>query len=207
MPFLKSKSTFPAAIVRVRSSQAAKILSLVISGAGVLLLSFGCNSGSRGLNSVAISRAEYERLQAGESGRFQPFSDGVALDTQTKQVCKTIDWHSAPARRGYLGPATTSPYENAPLCSAQSAGSRDPASVTIPRAEYERLQAAHLHRFQPFSNLAGVRLDTETGQACKTTDSPSGVLPGARGVPHTGRAPSAVIPSAYENAPLCDSLR
>lgn len=212
MRLLKSKGIFPAAFVR--SSQAATVLPLVILGVAVLLLPFGCNSSSRNLNSITIPRAEYERLQAGESRRFQPFSNGVALDIQTGQLCKTYDWHNRPVRRGYLGPVGVAarPYEKAPLCTIfgrQKAGSGDAGTVTIPRAEYERLQTAQLNRFQPFSNLSGVALDTETGQACKTIESlnQSGVLPRAAGIPQTGRAPKAVIPSSYENAPHCANLR
>jgi hypothetical protein len=156
-----------------------------------------------------MPRAEYEGLLAGESRRFQPFSDGVALDTQTGQLCKTYDWHSRPAHREYRGAVTPSPHEEAPLCSVfdrQNAGSRDAGSITIPREQYERLQAAQLDRFQPFST--GVALDTRTGQVCKTTDSQSqsGLLPNAGGIPHTGRAPKTHIPSPYENAPLCAKL-
>jgi hypothetical protein len=196
---LKSKGRFPIAVVRVRvrSSQAAAVLSTV-SGVALLLLSFGCNSGSRSINIVTISRAEYERLRAGESRRFQPFSDGVALDTQTRQLCKTYDWHSHLARRGY-GVVTPSPYENAPLCTVfghENSGSGDSGSVTIPRTEYDRLQAAQLKRFQPFSNLAGVALDTQTGQVCKTSEPP--IQP--------GRVPKVVIVSPYENAPFCANL-
>jgi hypothetical protein len=178
--------------------------------ASVLLLLAGCNSGSRNLNNVTIPRAEYERLQAGQSRRFHPFSDGVALDTQTAQVCKTYDWQSRPARREFSGAVTPSPYEKAPLCTVvggQKTGSHDAGSITISRAEYERLQAAQQNRFQPFST--GVALDTQTGQACKTTDShiPSALLPSARGIPHTGRAAKTASPSPYENAPLCADLR
>jgi len=185
----------------------------MLGAAALLLLPFGCNSGSHNLNSVTIPRAEYERLQAGESRRFHPFSNGVALDVQTGQLCKTYDWHSRPARRGYLGPVGISPnYEKAPLCTVfgrPSAGSGDAGSITIPRAEYERLQAAQLNRFQPFSNLSGVALDTETGQVCKATESQSqsGVPLKAVGIPQTGRAPKAAVQSPFENAPLCANLR
>lgn len=179
--------------------------------ATLLPLPLGCNSGSRNLNIVTIPRTEYERLRAGESRRFQPFSDGVALDTQTGHLCKTYDWRTHLARRGY-GLVTPSPYEKAPLCmvsSRDNPGSHNSESVAIPRAEYEQLQSAQLKRFQPFSNLAGVALDTQTGQVCKTTElrSQSDVLPNARGIPRTGRAPKAVIPSPYENAPFCTNLR
>lgn len=210
----KLERVFPTAIVQLRCPQSATVLSLVMLGAALLLLPVGCNSGPRSHNrdSVTFPRAEYERLQAGESRRFQPFSNGVALDTQTGQLCKTSDWHNRPARRDYLEAETPSPYENAPLCRVfgrQNAGSSETGSVTIPRAEYERLQAAQLNRFQPFSNLSGVALDTQTGQVCKTTDSrsASGILPNAGGIPHTGRAPKLVSPSRYENAPLCATLR
>lgn len=179
-------------------------------GAAVLLLFFGCNSGSRDVNNVTIPRVEYERLQAAESRRFQPFTEGVALDTQSGQYCKTHEWHSGPVRREYTGPISN-PYENAPLCRMlvrENAGSADVGDITISRAEYERLQAAQQHRFQPFSNLSGVALDTQTGQVCKTSErnSQTGVLPNARGIPHTGRVPRTAMPSSYENAPLCADL-
>jgi hypothetical protein len=197
-------------IVRFRGSQAASVLLLVMLGGIILLSPLSCNSGSRSSNSVTIPRAEYERLQAGESKRFQPFSDGVALDTHTAQLCRTYDWHNRPTRREYLGPVTESPYEKAPLCSVFSQnGSHDAGSITISRAEYERLQAAQQTRFQPFSNLSGVALDGETGQVCKTIDSRAqpGRPPNAAGIPHTGRAPKTASPSSYENAPLCADLR
>jgi len=188
---------FPIAIVSLRV-QAPAVLSVVILEAA-LLLPLGCKSGSRNPNSVTIPAAEYERLKAGESRRFLPFSSGVALDTQTGQFCKTYDWHSRPARRGYMR-LTPSPYEKAPLCTVfgrENTGSREPESVTIPRAEYEHLQAAQSKRFQPFSNLSGVALDTQTGQVCKTIESHS----------LSRRVPRTVISSPFENAPLCATLR
>jgi hypothetical protein len=201
VPFLRSKKSkrmFPIAIVWLRV-HAPAVLWFVILEAALLLLPLGCNSGSPKPNSVTIPRAEYERLQAGESRRFLPFSDGVALDTQTGQFCKTYDWHNRPARRGYAR-LPPSPYEKAPLCivfGRENTGSREPTTVTISRAEYERLQAAQSKRFQPFSNLSGVALDTQTGQVCKTIES----LNLSRRVPRT------VIPSPFENAPLCAHLR
>jgi hypothetical protein len=175
--FLRSRNIFPKGSGRVRF-QAGTVRLLVMLGGALLLSLVGCNSGSRNPNSVTtntatIPRVEYERLQAGESKRFQPFSDGVALDTRTAQLCKTYDWHNRPSRREYLGPVTESPYAKAPLCSAFGQnGSHDAGTVTIARAEYERLQAAQSNRFQVFSNLSGVALDAETGQVCKTTETP-----------------------------------
>lgn len=172
----------------------------IVSGAALLLLSFGCNSGSRNISNVTIPRAEYERLRAGESRRFQPFSDGVALDTQTRQLCKTYDWHSHLARRGY-GVVTPSPYERAPLCmvsGGENLGSHNSGSVPIPRAEYERLQAAQLNRFQPFSNLAGVAFDTATGQVRRTTDSQS-----QSGVAGPSNRSFQALMKTPQSAPIC----
>lgn len=53
---------------------------------------------------------------------------------------------------------------------------------------------ATIGRFQPFQNLAGVALDTKTGRLCKTYDW------------HSKKSKYMVIPSPYENAPLCSSL-
>lgn len=178
-------------IVPVRSSQATSTPTLVLC-ATVLLLISGCSR-----NRVTISRAEYQRLQDGESRRFQPFTNGVAFDTRTGQHCKTYDWHTHLARRTYSD-ITPSPDENAPLCTAvdSETDSRDLGRVTIPRIEYEQLQAAQPNRFRPFGNLAGVALDTRTGQVCKTADwqNPS------------ARVPKAAISSPYENSPLCATL-
>jgi hypothetical protein len=201
VPFLKSKKSkgmFPIAIVWLRV-QSPAVLSFLTLEAALLLSPLGCNPGSRNPNTVTILRAEYERLQAGESRRFLPFSNGVALDTQTGQFCKTYDWHSRPARRGYTR-LTPSPYEKAPLCTVfgrENTGSREPGSVTIARADYERLQAAQSKRFQPFSNLTGVALDTQTGQVCKTVESHN----------PPRRVARTVISSPFENAPLCANLR
>ena len=60
---LKSTSIFPTGIVRDRCSQAAVALSGAM-GASVLLLFFGCKSGSRDVNNVTIPRVEYERNNA-----------------------------------------------------------------------------------------------------------------------------------------------